>query len=165
VESLFKGIKSAANIMRATKYMWFIIHIIMVMIEAIIPLILLFTFNLLLDSLNGEYSGLKPLSGTLIYSSIILFVPLISILHNKITTRGRQLFSHQIDLLLAKQVESVELSFLDSLEGQNILDEFDLMKNALNAFPDKILSIIIKYQIFGSDIIVGQRKNRRNWNT
>lgn len=141
VESLFKGIKNVVNIMRATKYKWFIIHMIMVMIEAIIPIILLFTFNRLLDSLNGEYSYLKPLSITLIYSGIILFVPLISILHNKIMGRGRQLFSHQIDLLLAKQVESVELSFLDSLEGQNILDEFDLMKNALNAFPDKILSI------------------------
>ena len=141
VGSLFKGIKSVAKIMRAMKYKWFTIHIIIVMIEAIIPFILLFTFNLLLDSLNGEYMGLKPLSVTLIYSGIILFVPLISILHNIIIGRGRQLFSHQIDLLLAKQVESVELSFLDSLEGQDILDEFDMMKDALNAFPDKILSI------------------------
>src|SRR5690554_1602598 len=128
INLLFKTTKNIVKTMREIKYYGYVAHVVLIIIETTIPFLLLYIFNLLLNSLSGTNYAISPITIAIIYACFLLIVPIISITHNLITNKGNQLLAHKIDINLAKQVESVELFFLDSIEGQNILDEFDLMK-------------------------------------
>lgn len=148
INLLFKTTKNIVKTMREIKYYGYVAHVVLIIIETTIPFLLLYIFNLLLNSLSGTNYAISPITIAIIYACFLLIVPIISITHNLITNKGNQLLAHKIDINLAKQVESVELFFLDSIEGQNILDEFDLMKRALYNFFNKMLNLLSQIYTF-----------------
>lgn len=148
IQSLLSATKSFLIIAKTGKHKWIIGHIFMVLFEASIPFVLLYGFNLLLNSITEENNGLSPLLIVLIYSTVFLLFPIIQILHSTVSGKGMQVISHQIDMKLAGQIEAVELSYLDSVEGQNTLDEFGLMQNAIKSFPNKLIFIFSQLYAF-----------------
>lgn len=117
------------------------LYIVVEFIKTVLPLANIYVLGSLLNNLidNATFKSLKW--DIIMFISFTIFIRIIGEVSNYVLLLLNQRISHEYDMEFAQKLDELPLSFFDSSEGKDLIDELSYVKGSAISFYKKVILI------------------------
>lgn len=149
IKLLIKSVKSSLGLVYSTSGFLFIPYLILNFVSVSFPLITSFILKNILDTLTDEKASIRNL---ILYVSLYIlsilamysFQSIMSIMYNYIFEKAL----HEYDLKIARKMNELPISFIDTSKGKDLIDEAKYAKTTLVYMMLRFITVLSEINSF-----------------
>lgn len=154
-KQLINSIKYSFKIIYDSSRMLIIPYIMLCIINSTLPLVNLYFFNLILNDISAKHSLMEIIPIIIIYISFIFINYIVTCFQNIIYYSVIQKSGNRFEILLSEKLSRLSLSFIDSSNGKDIVDDIRYLKDIVCNLPFRIIRIFTQvYTCIASFIVI-----------